>query len=306
MRVVLSYIFFPMALAKYIEFALRRRDDVELFTVGPYTGTWIPWSGGINLPMKYAKPPDLPLSFNGHLPVVPASWVEQQLPWKPDLWLNVDAGWHLFGRPNHGLNVYVGTDPHALDYSQQRTLADMFFCMQTPYMKEGDKYLAYAYDPAIHYPEEQPRNYDACLIGLAYNERMLLVGELIKRGLKVYCGLGLVFDEYREMYNQAPFALAWSSQQDLCARVFEGAAMGRVVVTNRVPDLGKFFRVSDPSSLRNEDTDLIAFSSVGEAVEKVMYCHERPDELQEMAARGRAAVEPHTWDARLDEVLNVL
>jgi len=294
LRVVISYIHYPMALARYIDFALRRREDVELYTVGPYTGAWIPWAGGMQLPMKYAQPPNLPLPMNGNLPVVPITWVEQQLRWQPDLWLHVDAGWYLRGRPNHGFNVFVATDPHVLDYSQQRQLADVFFCMQTPYMQAGDKYLPYAYDPILHAPEEQPRNYDAVLLGLHYEERNRLVSALREQGLNVHYDLGPIFDEARAIYNQAPLALAWSSQQDLCARVFEGAAMGRVVVTNRVPDLSKFF---------NEDTDLIAFSSVGEAVEKVMYYHERPDELTEMAERGRAAVELHTWDDRICQVI---
>ncbi len=297
LRVVLSYIHFPLALARYLNLALQRRDDIELFTVGPYTGAWIPWAGGMQLPMKYAKPPDLPLPVPDYSTavIVPIGYVERQLPWKPDLWIQVDAGWHLSGKPEHGVNVFVGTDPHVLDYSQQRTLADVFFCMQTPYMAEGDKYLPYAYDPVYHAPEEQPRNYDAVLLGIHYDERNRLVEALREQGLNVHYGQGPIFEEARAIYNQAPLALAWSSKQDLCARVFEGAAMGRVVVTNRVPDLGRFF---------NEDTDLIAFSSLGEAVEKVMYYHERPDELAEMAERGRAAVEPHTWDARIQQVIN--
>lgn len=293
MRVVLSYIHFPLALARYINLALLRRDDIELFTVGPYTGAWIPWAGGMELP-KHANPPDLPLPASGQLPDVPITWVERQLPWRPDLWIHVDAGWHLKGKPEHGVNVFVGTDPHVLDYSAQRTLADVFFCMQTPYMAEGDKYLPYAYDPVFHAPEEQPRNYDAVLLGIHYEERNRLVEALREQGLDVFYGQGPIFEEARAIYNQAPLALAWSSKLDLCARVFEGAAMGRVVVTNRVPDLGRFF---------NEDTDLIAFSSLGEAVEKVMNCINNPAQIHHISAHARAAVEPHTWDSRIYQII---
>ena len=295
LRVVFSQIFYPMSLGRYMENALKRRDDIELFTVGPYTGAWIPWTGGMELSLKYARPPDLPLPMNGNLPVVPITWVETQLPWKPDLWINVASGWNLLGRPNHGINAFIATDPHAVDYTQQRQLADVFFCMQTPYMKKGDEYLPYAYDPILHTPEDQPRNYDAVLLGIHYEQRTGLVEALRQQGLNVHYGQGPIFEEARVIYNQAPFALAWSSLQDLCARVFEGAAMGRVVVTNRVPDLGKFF----------DEDDLIAFSSLGEAVEKVLCYHERPDELMAMAERGRRAVEPHTWDARVSQILKV-
>lgn len=295
-RVVLSGLFYPMAILRYYEAALRRRSDVELFTVGPYSGTWIPWDGGMHLPSKYAKAPNLPLPMDnyGNFPI---GFVERHLPWKPDLWLQVDAGWHLRGEPDHGKKVIVGTDPHCLDYDFQRRWADTFYCMQACYSKPGDEYLPYAYDPEAHYPEEQPRNFDAVLLGLHYENRDRLVKELRRRGVNVLYDLGPVFDERRALECQAPISLAWSSRDDLIARVFEGVAMGRLVVTNRVPDLPKFFQ---------EDENLVAFSSLGEAVEKIMWYLGNPDELQAIARAGREAVEPHTWDDRIEQVLNEL
>jgi hypothetical protein len=297
MRVVLGSIWYPMSISRYFEAALRRRDDVELFTAGPYTGTWIPWAGGMNLPAKYAKQPDLPLPMNNPLPFISPAYIEHQLPWKPDLWIQVDAGWYLRGRPAHGKNVIVGTDPHCLDYSQQRSLADTFYCMQACYSKPGDVYLPYAYSPEHHYPEEQPRNYDACLLGLHYDNRNLLVNELRLRGVKVMYDLGPVFDERRELECQAPIGLAWSSRDDLIARVFEGLAMGRLVVTNRVPDLSTFFE---------EDKHLAAFSSLGEAVEKITYLLDHDYMIEEWAKAGRKAVEPHTYDDRIQQILEGL
>lgn len=294
-KVCLSYIHYPMALAKYFENALRQRDDVELFTVGPYTGTWIPWNGGMNLPIKYAKPPDLP--FPGNTSTLPIDFVEKQLPWQPDLWIQVDAGWHLRGKPQHGKNVIVGTDPHCLDYDQQREWADTFYCMQDCYSKPGDVYLPYAYSPEHHYPEEQPRNYDACLLGLHYENRDRIVNELRHRGAKVLYDLGPVFDERRALECQSPISLAWSSRDDLIARVFEGLAMGRLVVTNRVPDLATFFK---------EDEHLIAFSSLGEAVEKVIHYLGNPAEAEEIAKAGREWVQPHTYSDRVQRIIEGL
>lgn len=297
MRVVLSGLFYPMAILRFFEAALKRRADIELFTVGPYSGTWIPWNSGMNLLPKYAKQPDLSSPFVGQALAMPVNFVEKQLPWQPDLWLQVDAGWHLRGKPQHGKNVIVGTDPHCLDYSYQRTLADTFYCMQECYSKPGDEYLPYAYDPEAHYPEEQPRNFDAVLLGLHYENRDRLVKELRRRGVNVLYDLGPVFDERRALECQAPISLAWSSRDDLIARVFEGLAMGRLVVTNRVPDLGKFF---------TEDEHLVAFSSLGEAVEKILWYLGNPDELQAVARAGREAVEPHTWDDRVNQIIEAL
>lgn len=295
-RVCLSFIHYPMAIARYFESALRRRSDVELFTVGPYSGTWIPWAGGMQLPAKYAKAPDLPLPSpqNNQLAPLPITYIESQLPWSPDLWLQIDAGWYLRERPNHGKNVIVGTDPHVLNYDAQRWMSDEFYCMQTPYMKGGDKYLPYAFDPVWHSPEEQPQNYDVALIGLHYPQRDQLVNTLRDRGVSVYYDLGPSFDEARALYNQAMIGLNWSSRQDLTARVFELLGMGRLAVVNRVPDLGNFFE---------DGKDLIGFDSLDEAVEKVLYYRDNPEEARAIADEGHCKVQPHTWDARIEEIL---
>lgn len=292
MRVVLSGIFYPMAILRYFEAALKRRPDVELFSVGPYTGAWIPWQGGMHLPSKYASAPDLPLGT--HLAKTIPAFIEAHLPWQPNLWLQVDAGWHLTAKPKHGKNVFVATDPHVLNYDAQRAMADTFYCMQTPYMKPGDEYLPYGYDPVWHAPEDQPRNYDACLIGLHYPQRDALVTALRARGVNVYYDIGPCFDEARALYNQAPVGLNWSSLQDLTARVFELLGMRRLAVANRVPDLRRFFA---------EDADLLAFSTLDEAVEKVMYALAHPDEAEAIAERGHQTVKPHTWDARVSQIL---
>lgn len=294
MRLVLSGIFYPMAMLRYFEAALRRRDDVEVFAVGPYTGAWIPWRGGMHLPEKYARPPELPLPQATLNSPTPIAYIEAQLPWQPDAWLQVDAGWHLAGKPAHGKNIFVGTDPHVLNYDAQRTYADTFYCMQAPYMREGDQYLPYAYDPIWHAPEDGPRNYDVCLIGLHYPQRDQLVSALRARGLSVYYDIGPCFDEARSLYAQAPVGLNWSSLLDLTARVWELLGMRRLAVVNRVPDLARFFV---------EDADLLAFDSLGEAVEKVVYALDHPDEATAIAEQGHATVEGHTWDARVSRIL---
>lgn len=298
MRIVLGGIFYPVAMLRYFEAALRRRPDVELFTVGPYTGSWIPWNGGMHLPAKYAHSPDLPLSYNdGFFSPVPIGFIENQLSWQPDIWLQVDAGWYLRGKPGRGKNIFVATDPHVLDYAAQRRLADIFYCMQTPYMQPGDYYLPYAYDPIWHAPEEQMQHYDICLIGLHYSQRNRLIGELRDRGLRIYYDLGPAFDEARVLYNQAPIGLNWSSKNDLTARVFELLGMARLAIVNRVPDLSRFFM---------DGKHLVVFDTLEEAVQKVIYYHEHPDEAGRIAGAGHRQVGPHTWDARVEQILNEL
>lgn len=299
MKVVLSGIFYPMAILRYFEAALRRRKDVELFTVGPYTGQSIPWGGGMTLPSKYAGMPDIPLTLsNGHSSFWPPPvFIEKKLPWQADLWLQIDAGWFLRGKPKHGKNIVVATDPHVLNYDMRRSFADTFYCMQTPYMKDGDEYLPYAYDPIWHTPEDQPQNFDVCLIGLHYQQRSALVEALRARGLDVFYDLGPSFDEARALYNQAPIGLNWSSRQDLTARVFELLGMGRLAVVNRVPDLARFFE---------DGVDLMAFDTMDEAIEKVLFYHDHPYEMHAIAASGHETVIPETWDARIETILEAV
>lgn len=299
-RVCLSGIYYPLAMLRYFEAALRRRGDVELFTVGPYTGAWIPWDGGMNLPAKYAIRPDMALPNSHTFRTLPMTFVEAKLKatgFLPDLWLQIDAGFHFVGKPQQGKNIVVATDPHVLNYDKQRRLADTFYCMQRVYMKPGDEYLPYAYDPIWHAPEKQPRQFDACLLGLHYPQRTELVRQLRGRGLEVYYDLGPVYDEARALYNQAPIGLNWSSLLDLNARCFELLAMRRLAVVNVVPDLPQFF---EPGH------DLVVFESMQEAVEKVVYYHAHQDEAERIAAQGHKMVRPHTWDARVTQILGAL
>jgi len=296
LKVVLSGIFYPLAMLRYFEAALNRRDDIELFTAGPYTATWIPWKGGMHLPPKYAKAPDLTLPKRIQN-FVPVDYIESQLPWQPDLWLQIDAGFHFYDKPARGKNVIVGTDPHVLNYDDQRVFAHTFYCMQTPYMEPGDEYLPYAYDPEWHRPEERPQNYDVCLIGLHYQQRNHLVTALREKGLKVYYDLGPVYDEARALYNQAPIGLNWSSAKDLTARVFELTAMKRLAVVNRVPDLERFF---------TSDDEIVTFDNLNEAIEKVQYYIAETDKQKQVAEAGYKAVKPHTWDARIEQIINDL
>jgi hypothetical protein len=292
-KVVLSSLWYPMAFCRYFEAAINRRDDIELFTVGPYTGSFIPWGGGMNLPAKYAKSPSLALPVNG-AQAVPITFIEKQLPWEPDVWLQIDAGFYLTGRPAKGKNIIVGTDPHVLNYNLQRGLADDFYCMQAEYAKTGDKYLPYAYDPIWHTQEPVEREYDACLLGLHYEQRDRWVKALQGIGLKVYYDLGPSFEEARTLYSKAPIGLNWSSLRDLTARVFELLGMGRLAVVNNVPDLPRFFK---------DGEDLITFDTLPEAIDKVAYYHSYPEKAQAIAKQGHKSVQEHTWDNRVQQIL---
>lgn len=313
LNVVLTGIFYPIAILRYIEQAFARRDDVRLIRVGPYTGNWVPWPNltnpqvaGVTLPQKYAVEPEVVLPVQYNVGSVPVGFVEAKLKEigvTPDVWIQVDAGFHLAGRPSQGLNLVIGTDPHVFNndhYERVRPYADIFFNMQTPYLKGNDAWLPYAYDPVWHRPpvaEEVPeKEYDVVLLGLPYGHRMQLVAALRAAGINVYYDLGPVYEEARTLYWKSRVGVNWSSMDDLNARTFELMALGLPSVQNEVPDTAKFFR---------RHIDFLPFSALEEAVRGVQELLEDKDNLGRTMARiAGIGVAPHTWDARVQTVMD--
>lgn len=295
-KVCLVGIFYPLAMLRYFERALERRDDIELVTVGPYTGTWIPWAGGMNVLPKYGKSPTYPLprDFIRTGKISPKAFIMNENLSGVDLWLEVDAGFYLDPRPETGIVAHVATDPHALNYDRQRQLADYFFNMQLEYSKPDDIYLPYAYDPTVHYPEDTDIENHVCMIGLHYEQRTNLVNRLRGKGLNVHYSIGEIFDEYREIYNKSQIGINWSSEKDLNARAFELPAMGICPVQNTVPDMKNFFVPGE---------HYLEFTDLDSAERQVMLALADDDMREEIASNAWRKVQPHTYDARVAEIL---
>ena len=308
-RILLLYKAYPFCLASYFRRALERRQDVELFTCGEFSGQFIPWNGGMTIPMKYQNQVDLPLPVGMNK----VSWnmIADRLPWKPDLVLNVDAGFHLTTKPDVPYYV-VATDPHVLGdwYAQVRPIADKFFNMQgIPYIHEGDVWLPYAFDPTVHYPEHTDviynsstngvtKEHDCSIIGLHYPQRDEWVSRLRAKGVKVNYRIGDIYDEYREENNKAWIGLNWSSLEDVTARVFEIMAMKLVPVLNRLPGLDQLGF--------EEGRHYLGFSNMDEAVEKVMWAINNRPQAEQIALNAYQFVNHKnmTYDNRISQILS--
>jgi hypothetical protein len=297
-KVVVSGLHFPLTMMSYFIRALERRDDVELITVGPYTGTWIPWNGGLEIPRKYVHTPTIPLpSDASQIKGAPPSYIEAQLPWKPDLWLQIDAGWWL-QRPKAEVVAHVATDPHVLDYSVQRGGCDYFFNMQRAYMQKGDILLPYAFDPTCHYPMDVEKEFDGCLVGLQYQNRTSLVQALRNEGYNIEYSIGSVYDEFNLLYNKSRIALNWSSLLDLNARTFEAMGMGIPLLTNYIPALDEFFE---------EGEHYLEFNTVEEAVANFRGWIDEPDYASYVAENAYNLVKKsHTWDRRIQQIFDTV
>jgi hypothetical protein len=298
-KIVISGLLFPLTMLGWFWSAFERREDVELFVLGPFFDDYIPWNNGIKLPREYVKQPQYALPPSAARTRLPANFVQSQLPWKPDLWLQIDAGWHLATKPDAGIVALIETDPHVLlgHYQTPKSYSDIVFGMQGPYLQEGDHYLPYGYDSKVHYPEAREKKYDACLIGLHYEQRDRLVERLRKRGLNVYYSIGEIQNEYRARYCESKIALSWSSLLDLPARFFEGLAMGVPLVSNIVPDIAKLGFVNG--------RDFLGFNDIDEAEKQVMRLLIDKDLQHRMGKCGYDSVVygNHSWDNRVEQIL---
>jgi len=227
-KVLLHSIWYPLAIASYWRKALQRNPNIDLVTTGIFTGSWIPWMGGMNLPEKYAIPPTYPLSFKPGLNLkIDYELIRAQMPndWHPDLVLTVDGGANWRNKPQEGVVATVVTDGHCVDYSHARAVSDYFFNMHPRYSVPEDNLLSYAYDPDTHYPmSDIEKDTDAVLVGMPYEQRIQWVNRLRAEGVSVIFENGPVFDEYRQLSNRARIGLNWASMDDTNARFFETLA----------------------------------------------------------------------------------
>lgn len=295
-KIAFGYRAVPFALASYFRQVLEKRPDVELFTFGSFSGQRIDWGNGMDIPIKYLNKVDLPLPQGITMP----SWemIKPKLPWKPDLVLVVDAGFHLSSKPDIPYAIVL-TDPHVLEswYSAGNPLADFVFGMQRYYLKTGQIHLPYACSPCHHYAMSNiEKDYDASLIGLHYPQRDSLVQSLRNHGYKVLYDLGLIYDEYREWNNRATIGLNWSSLMDINARFFETMAMGQVLLTNRLPHIQELGY--------EENRHYLGFDTVDEAIGKMYWIKSNPELAKTIAANGRELThERHTYELRCEQIL---
>lgn len=303
-KVLCLSLWYPLSMSRYFEKAFRHREDVEFLTCGVYTGSWIPWLGGMNVDEKYAIPPDIDLPFRNDIGRINYDLVRARLPqgWEPDIVLTIDAGICWKEKPSQGMVVHMATDPHVLNYDHQRSISDKFFNMQKVYSQPGDIYLPYAYSKYDFYPDTLDELYepyrgkdtDACLIGMPYENRVRWVDELRKRGMSVIFENGPIFDEARHLYSRSRIGLNWSSMDDLNCRAFELPAMKLCPVMNEVSDMGLFLTPGQ---------DYLPFRDLRGAVDQVLWAKNNPERARQIAENGYNAIRDETYDKRVEQIL---
>jgi hypothetical protein len=144
----------------------------------------------------------------------------------------------------------------------------------------------------VHYydPEIQ-KDTDCVLGGMPYDNRVMWINELQKRGVSVLFENGPIMDEYRQMNNRARIGLNWSSLDDLNARAFELAAMKLAPVMNVVPDL------------EAAGIECATFRNMAEAIDATMFLKENDNKRVELAENAYRSVQGQTYHARIEQIL---
>lgn len=295
MKILITAKFYPMCGANFFRWAMEELGH-EVFSVGYFSGDTIPWAGNPSFP-EYVFPPDLALPTD--VPSYPLELIKDKVPWKPDLILEIDAGFYMDGKPKEWKDVPIAmfaTDPHFLDYSVQYGFVDFFFNPQPMAFAKYPKgiFLPWAYDPNVHKPLVKiDKEFDIVFIGAMYEQRKHALDRLATK-FKVYADSFKIYDECTEIYNKGKISFNWSSNDDIPMRIFEGMAYGNAVITNRITGLESLFR---------EDKHYIGFDTEDELMQKVDYYLNNPDLLDKISQNGYMAVEEHTYKNRCAKII---
>jgi len=281
-RILIVAIHYPVASGRYCADALRRMGH-EVRTIGPETGAEI-WGGTVD--EKYIWRADVPADD-----------------WIPDLILVMDAHIALPEDWKFDCPVVVyGVDNHVRDYAHIQ--ADHLFLAHSQGYRMGEpnvEWLPCAYDPVAFTPGPPyaERSFDAAIIGVLYNRRAELLGELVKiPNVRIAYGTGDVYDQYAARYHDAKVSLVRSAAGDVAQRVWETAAMGCLILMDDCPDCAAL-------GLRDSENCLI-YHSVAEAVDQLKWAMAHPDIAEEIALGGYQWAAPGTWEARCQVILDWL
>ena len=291
LKILILAVHYEVTGARYIADAFTRLGH-DVKTYGPYARLQDAW--GVDVPIKY----------KWH----PASIMEIEQGGKPDLVIIADTTATLDYIPKFFRDVpiikYV-QDNHVRNVREDH-IAHYFLAhyhgQAQPVTQLDETWLPCATDPVAFPPSSIPwdmRDYDVCMIGVMYPQRVKLIERLRAEGIKVFAATGLVYDEYRDAYHNSRISLCMSAAGDVAQRIFETAGMGCAVLTDHLLDL------DDPETARK--LGLGGYFYYGDEETCVLQVKALLGEEKMLAQFGALALqktvrERHTWDARCQVV----
>lgn len=273
MKILLSYVHYPVCSGRYVKDALiRLGHDVKSCGYSER----LPWA-------TWIEPNHFPdTNLDGVIPN-----------WTPDLILIMESAW-AFHHPYYGEvpHVIYGVDNHVRDY-RQAGIAHYFLAHKATSIMDMSAqdvtWLPCGYDPVAFTPSPIPfaeREFDVTLIGVLYPARVELLEAMSKAGLKVQAGTGLLYEDYANAYHNSRIALNVSAKGDLNQRIFETAALGCEVLTHPIEDMAEL--LGDSVHVFQDEKDAIKQAKA--------ICKQTQSRIY--------ITTPHTWDARSQVVVD--
>lgn len=291
-RILLAAVHYPVSSGGYMTRAFKR-IGCDVRSVGPFTGDWLPWNGGMNVKPEYAWKSD------GNLD---AYWED----WRPDLVVLMDSAFQYHSSYADVPHVVYGVDSHVVNYRQPGIEHYFLAHSQGPahcVCQEDESWLPCGYDPVYFTPSPIPmaeRQYDVCMIGVIYQRRADIIRAMVNAGLSVFAGTGLLYDDYAAAYHDSRISLCVSAAGDVAQRVFETAAMGCAVLTDHCADLDReeLSPIHPPYGIR--------FHTTEETLIATQMMLSDFGFLSEMGHNAEKWARPHTWDARAQTILDTM
>lgn len=302
MKILLVAQHYPVASGRYMYDTLKSRigqlGGVEVRSAGYAMGTEV-WGGRVA--PEYEWKPYYDLRVASQVPEIAA--------WAPDLILVMDSDpllldWCEMVRHLCPIVVY-GVDNHVREYFRpwfsHYFLAhdDLEVNISRARRMEGlYTWLPCATDDYLFPMSPIPwgaREHDVACIGVMYPNRWEMVYALRDAGLKVVVGTGVVYREYRHVYQNSRIALVQSIKRDLSIRVFEGLGMGCAVLAHDMPDLHRLD--ADP---------VTTYETPEEAVQHAIELIGMEPKIVQKAVEKSSdwALRNHTWLHRAQVILN--
>ncbi len=296
MKVLLSYIGYPVSAGKYFKKALRGMG-CEVIHLGPDAKGTIPWQPDTDF-SAYADKPDIALDYPSPHIYPMESALEKS--GEVDLVIQMDAHFHLVGK-SPVPNIVWMIDNHAANYNESVKDADVIFGAHSWGYHHEDKnfvWLPCAYSPEDHFQiPDIPKQLDLMFLGVVYPHRAQFLNELSKYG-KVGMGAGVLGKEYNAAYNTARMGFCLSLGGDVPMRVFENAAQGLMPFCDLQRDLDKL-------GLK-DGVHYIGFGSLNEAVARFKILLGDPERVAEIAKNAKAALAGDTYANRFERMLEYL
>jgi spore maturation protein CgeB len=158
-------------------------------------------------------------------------------------------------------------------------------------------HLPLAYDPYIHFPLDQKKTIDVAFVGTKHKDRAHIAKI---PGIKIYGnewgdGIYPVYSaKKRKIYAQTRIIVNHHVEGDTSPnmRTFECLAMGTFMVSDLVP--------------KALEGGMVKYDSFEDLLVKIEYYLEHEAERKAIAEKGKERVRLHTYEKRLEEMIEVI